>query len=296
MRRYAFVQADVFTDRPFGGNQLAVFTDARGLSAAEMQTLAQEMNFSETTFVLPPELPEAAQRVRIFTPALEMPMAGHPTVGTAFVLAQRGALPGPTAVLQLNIGAVTVEIERDAAGAPQFVWMNHRAPEFSPAPADRARVAAALGVAEADLRADLPLEVGSTGVPYLLVPFASLAAIRRARVDQPALRRLFTDDLTSVYLFTAETADPAAQLHTRMFTPLLGDIPEDPATGSAAAPLAAYAVAHGLVPDGRFLIEQGLELGRPSRIYVAARRAGAAFAELKIGGQAVSVGQGELFW
>lgn len=296
MPRYHFVQVDVFTDRPFAGNQLAVFTDARGLSTAQMQTITREMNFSESTFVLPPELPGAHKRVRIFTPAMEMPMAGHPTVGTTFVLAQRGELTGAEVVLQLNIGAVPVQIERDPAGAPRFVWMTHRAPEFGPIRTDTATVAAALGVAAEEVRADLPVQEVSTGVPFLYVPLRSLEAVGRCHVDQAALRRLFPGEPRMVYIFCTETVDPGARIHARMFAPHVADIPEDPATGAASGPMAAYAVRYGLAPDGQFMLEQGLEMGRPSQIHVIARRAGEAFAELKIGGQAVIVGEGHLFW
>ena len=295
-KRYHFVQADVFTHQPFGGNQLAVFTDARGLSEAEMQALAREMNFSESTFVLPPEIPGAARRVRIFTPATELPMAGHPTVGTTFVLAQRGEIAGDEAVLELGIGPVRVEIERQA-GQPQFVWMTHRQPEFGATRDDRERVAQALGVSAGDLRADLPMQVVSTGMPFLMVPLRSLEAIGRCRVNQAALQSLFAGaDPRMVHMFTTETVDPHARLHARMFAPHVADIPEDPATGSAAAPLGAYAARYGLVSEEQFIVEQGIEMGRPSQIYVIVRRAGETFTELKIGGQAVIVGEGEIFW
>ena len=302
-RRYHFVQADVFTDHPFGGNQLAVFTDARGLSAEEMQTLAREMNYSESTFVLPPEIPDAARRVRIFTPAMEMPMAGHPTVGTVFVLAQRGDIPltgaVTSAVLQLKIGPTPVQIESED-GQPKFVWMTHRAPEFGVIRDDRARVAQALGVAADDLRADLPLQVVSTGVPFLYVPLRSLEAIGRCRVNPSALRALFEGaEPVMVYMFTTETTTPGAQLHSRMFAPHVADIPEDPATGAASAPMGAYAARYAVLPrqpELRFVIEQGIEMRRPSQIHVEVRREGEAITGLRIGGQAVIVGEGEIFW
>ncbi len=296
-RRYHFVQADVFTARPFGGNQLAVFTDARGLSAEEMQTLAREMNYSESTFVLPPELPGTDKRVRIFTPIYEMPMAGHPTVGTTFVLAQRGELTGTEATLQLNLGPTPVSVERDSDGSPRFVWMTHRAPEFGPTRDDRDRVAAALGVAAADLRADLPLQIVSTGVPYLYVPLRSLEAIGRCKVNQPALASLFGDERCAVYLFTTETTSLAVSVHARMFTP--DDVPEDPATGSAAGPMGAYAARYSVLPrqpQMRFIIEQGVEMGRPSQIHLDVRTEGEAITGLRIGGQTVIVGEGEIFW
>lgn len=293
MQRYAFVQLDVFTDRAFGGNQLAVFTDARGLSTEEMQTLTREMNYSESTFVLPAETPDTVARVRIFTPALEMPMAGHPTVGTAWWLAQSGALTGESAYLGLNIGPVRIDIDREADDSPRFVWMTHRLPEFGPVRHDRDVVAAALGVSAADLRQDLPLQEVSTGVPFLYVPFASLEALGRARVNPSALRDLWPNgEPRMVYLFTPHEDG----LRARMFAPHVADIPEDPATGAAAGPMAAYAVHYGLKPDGGFIIDQGVEMGRPSRIHVRARRSGGAFVEVKIGGQAVIVGTGEIFW
>jgi trans-2,3-dihydro-3-hydroxyanthranilate isomerase len=181
-KRYHFVQADVFTGTPFGGNQLAVFTDARGLSADEMQTLAHEMNFSESTFVLPPEIPNAVKRVRIFTPGKEMPMAGHPTVGTAFVLAQHGeiALAGERteAILQLGIGPVGVVIEQTNS-KPRFVWMNHREPEFGTIFDNRELVAQSLGIASADISTEFPMQIVSTGVRFMMVPLASLTAANR---------------------------------------------------------------------------------------------------------------------
>ena len=292
-RRYAFVQLDVFTDRAFGGNQLAVFTDARGLSTEEMQTLTREMNYSESTFVLPAETSDTAARVRIFTPAIEMPMAGHPTVGTAWWLTQSGVLTGESAHLGLNIGPVRIDIDREADGSPRFIWMTHRLPEFGRVRHDRDVVAAALGVTADDLRQDLPLQEVSTGVPFLYVPFASLEALGRARVNPSALRDLWPNsEPRMVYLFTPH----GDGLRARMFAPHVADIPEDPATGAAAGPMAAYAVHYGLKPDGGFIIDQGVEMGRPSRIHVSARRIGGAFVEIKIGGQAVVVGEGHIYW
>lgn len=292
-RRFAFAQLDVFTDRAFGGNQLAVFTDARGLSTQEMQTLAREMNFAESTFVFPAETPDTVARVRIFTPAIEMPMAGHPTVGTTWWLAHSGALTVDSTHLGLNIGPVKVDLEREADGRLRFVWMTHRLPEFGPVRHDRDVVAAALGVSASDLRDDLPLQEVSTGVPFLYVPFVSVEALGRARVNTAALADLWPErEPRMVYLFTQH----GDGLRARMFAPHVADIPEDPATGAAAGPMAAYAVHYGLQSDGSFIIDQGVEMGRPSRIHVLARRVGGAFVEVKIGGQAVVVGQGQIFW
>jgi trans-2,3-dihydro-3-hydroxyanthranilate isomerase len=302
-KRYDFVQVDVFTDKAFGGNQLAVFLDGRGLTSSEMQALAREMNFSESTFVLPSDLPEAARRVRIFTPAEELPMAGHPTVGTAWVLAARGDLPltGDTteATLALEIGPVALQIDSEG-GQPSFVWMSHRRPEFGPVRSDADAVAQALGATAADLRHDLPIQVVSTGLPYLFVPFRSLEGIGRCRPNRTALAGLYSSDTPlAVYLFTMETTTPDVFVHGRMFAPHVVDIPEDPATGSAAAPMAAYMSRYGLAPGGpeaRFICEQGIEVGRPSRIHMEVRRQGEEIDGLRIGGQAVIVGEGTIFW
>jgi len=304
-RSYHFVQADVFTDQPFGGNQLAVFTDARGLAEVEMQTLAREMNYSESAFVLPPEIPAAARRVRIFTPAIELPMAGHPTVGTTFVLAHRGEIPltGPSTdvILQLKIGPTPITIEADAEhGKPKFVWMTQRTPEFGDTRSDRAQVASALGINADDIRADLPMQVVSTGVPFLYVPIRSLEAIGRCRVNPAALQSLFEGaEPLMLYMFTTETTARSAGLHARMFAPHVADIPEDPATGGAAGPMGAYAARYQVLPRQphmRFVIEQGLEMGRPSQIHLDVRTEGEAITGVRIGGQAVIVGEGDIFW
>jgi trans-2,3-dihydro-3-hydroxyanthranilate isomerase len=267
-----------------------------------MQAIAREMNLSESTFVLPPTGPQAARRVRIFTPAIEMPMAGHPTVGTAFVLAARGELPlhGSTTrvILELGIGPVEVEIEaRD--GRPAFVWMLHRPPVFGAVRGDRARVAAALGVADEDLAPDWPIQLVSTGVPFLVVPLRSLEAIGRCRGDGSALQAVLAgpEPALGVYLFTTATTLPGADLHTRMFATDAG-VTEDPATGSAAAPMGAYAARHGLLAEGAegLTIEQGVEIGRPSEIHVRVERDERGLRRLAIGGEVVVVGEGELSW
>lgn len=304
-----FYQVDVFTRQAFGGNQLAVFADAAGLSTDDMQALTREMNFSESTFVLPPEIPGADWKVRIFTPAVEMPMAGHPTVGTAALLAHLGriAVPpqGGQAVLELGIGAVPVIYEPAVDRTPQpgglpFVWMTHRQPQFGPVRTDRAAVAAALGLNPVDLRADLPLQTVSSGVPFLFVPLTSLDAARRACSERGALAGLFTDQTAAnVALFTEEVVDPRARVHCRMYSPHVAGIVEDPATGSMAAPLGAYLARHGLLPDepvSSFAIEQGLEMLRPSRIYIEVGRVNGEIVTLRIGGDSVLVGEGTISW
>ncbi len=299
VKRYRFVQVDVFTNQPFAGNQLAVFPDARGLTTDEMQTLTREMNYSESTFVFPADLPGAAKRVRIFTPAKELPVAGHPTIGTAYVLASRGDLPVPTeraeAVLQLGIGLVPVVIERHAEKIA-FVWMTQRAPVFGPLYTDRDLVARALGGRPEDLATTWPLQVVSTGVPFLMVPLRSRAAIDRCRPDPTALGVL--GEVEGLYVFTTETTHPEVGLHARMFSPLVPGL-EDPATGIAAAPLGAYVARYKVLPPApslRFICEQGIQMGRPSRIHVEVCSDETTVTALRIGGEAVIVADGEFFW
>jgi len=299
-RKTPFILVDVFTLRPFGGNQLAVFTDAAALSASEMQELAHEMNFSESTFVMPPES-SGARRVRIFTPKHEMPMAGHPTVGTTWVLASRGEIAldsaSVDATLDLGIGPVTVTVESNG-GKPDFVWMAHREAEFGAKRRARGRIAKALGITAADIREDLPIQTVSTGFPFMFVPIRSLKALAKCAPNAAALAALFKpgEQVLAVYMFVAnETGEFAPR--SRMFAPHHG-VPEDPATGGASAPFGAYAATYGLIepePKASFLIQQGVEMGRPSEIRVeVARKDSGAFAT-RIGGRCAIVGEGVMF-
>jgi len=301
-RKIPFTLVDVFTSRPFGGNQLAVFTDAPSLSASEMQELAHEMNFSESTFVMAAESSRAARRVRIFTPRRELPMAGHPTVGTTWVLASRGEIAlesaNVDATLQLGIGLVTVTIE-NTGGKPDFVWMAHREPEFGAKRHDGGRIAKALGIAVADIREDLPIQIVSTGFPFIFVPLRTIDALARCVSSATALAALFKsgEQPLPIYMFVAnESGEFSAR--SRMFAPHTDAIPEDPATGSGAAPLGAYAATYGLIkpqPSHSFLIQQGVEMGRPSEIRVeVVRKTSGAFA-IRIGGRCAIVGEGAMF-
>jgi trans-2,3-dihydro-3-hydroxyanthranilate isomerase len=299
-RKTSFVLVDVFTSRPFGGNQLAVFTDSASLTTAEMQELAHEMNFSESTFVMPPESSDA-RRVRIFTPSQEMPMAGHPTVGTTWVLASRGeiALDSPIvdATLLLGIGPVTVTIE-SSDSRPEFLWMAHREAEFGAKRRDRGRVAKALGITAADIRDDLPVQVVSTGFPFIFVPVRTLDALAKCSPNANALAALFKpgEDRVAVYMFVVnESGEFSAR--SRMFAPFSG-VAEDPATGSAAAPFGAYAAAYGLInptPGVTFTIQQGVEMGRPSEIHVEVTRRQTGAFGIRIGGRCAIVGEGSIF-
>ena len=305
MRHLAkFTLVDVFTSRAFGGNQLAVFSDAAGLSDAEMQALAHELNFSESTFVTASETPSIVRRVRIFTPAREIPMAGHPTVGTTWVLASHGQIAlksargSRDATLQLGIGPVTVTIE-GANAQPEFVWMNHREAEFGAIRRDAARIANALGIEAQDIRDDLSIQIVSTGFPFVYVPIRSIDALARCAPNKAALGALLNDgeQRLPIYMFVVKEQAPFV-VRARMFAPHTDNIPEDPATGSAAAPFGAYAATHGLIkpePLSSFLIQQGVEMGRPSDIHVEVTRKNSGAFGIRIGGRCAIVGEGAIF-
>jgi trans-2,3-dihydro-3-hydroxyanthranilate isomerase len=257
------------------------------------------MNFSESTFVMPPDS-SGARRVRIFTPKHELPMAGHPTVGTTWVLATRGEIAldsaSVDATLQLGIGPVTVTVE-STGGQPDFVWMAHREPEFGAKRRDRGRIAKALGITAADIRDDLPIQIASTGFPFIFVPIRTLDALAKCAPNAPALAGLFKpEQILPIYMFVANEAGEFAP-RSRMFAPFTG-VAEDPATGSASAPFGAYAATYGLInpsPKASFLIQQGVEMGRPSEIHVeVARKDSGAFA-IRIGGRCAIVGEGSMF-
>jgi trans-2,3-dihydro-3-hydroxyanthranilate isomerase len=292
-RDLEFVQVDVFTDRVFGGNPLAVFLDARGLDDGEMQAIAREMNLSETTFVLPTTRADCAARVRIFTPGREVPFAGHPTVGTAWVLATRGRFGGAArGALEEGIGPVAIELEGDPA-RPSFVWMHHRDAEFGPEVGAHATVAAALGLGETDLRAGAPIRTGSTGSMFLYVPLRDREAVDRAALDVAAMRRAAGDPLPGVFVFAPEKQGA----YSRMFAPHTSRIAEDPATGSASGPLGAYLVAHGLVAGAgeiRLVSEQGTKMGRQSFVHIRLRVRDGAASDIGVGGGVVPVLQGRL--
>jgi trans-2,3-dihydro-3-hydroxyanthranilate isomerase len=279
---------DVFTRERFGGNPLAVFPDARGIEPSRMQQIAFELKLSETTFVVPSERPDCDVRVRIFTPRAEIPMAGHPTVGTAFVLDR-----GERIVFEEGVGPVPVERVRAPDGST--LWrMTQPQPRFGPPARDAGAVAAALGLGPGDLASELPLECVATGMPFLIVPLRAPVALARARcrVDlwEPIERELGG---AMPYLFV-RTGEGAAR--ARMFAPTQG-IAEDPATGSAAGPLGAYALAHGLVAPGgdgvaRLLCTQGVELGRPSELHVEIEGRGREITAVRVAGACAAQGGG----
>jgi trans-2,3-dihydro-3-hydroxyanthranilate isomerase len=277
--RQEYHLVDVFTDRPFAGNPLAVFKDGRGIRDDAMQSIAKELHLSETTFVLPPKAPGADHRVRIFTPEAEMPFAGHPTLGTAFVLAEGkdGAMR-----LELGVGVIGVTLREG------FVQMVQPLPTFTGTTITRKAAAEALGLAVEEVRSDVPIQIGSSGVPLLFVPLSNLKAVRRAH--RPSGLN------AHVYVFAMSGERPGSHVHGRMFDQGLG-IGEDPATGGAQGPLGAYIVAHELVrvePTTRIRVEQGFEIGRPSILDIEVDRAGAAITAVRVGGRCVPMGGGWL--
>ena len=291
-RTLAMTQWDVFSSTPLEGNSLAVFSDARGLTDPEMQALAKEMNLSETTFIFPRDAAterERGVRVRIFTVQEELPFAGHPTLGTAFAL--RSGSTNKTIVLDLNVGKVPVEFE-DAPGQPTFAEMTQVDPVFG-IQHEREVVARAVGLSIDDFDSSLPIETISTGMPFTITPLKSLAVIQQLRVDlQRAEEYLEKTGGKFLYFVTRETVDSAARLHARM----LFYNGEDPATGSAAGCAAAWMVAHGVAePDHRIRIEQGIEMHRPSRIFVRASRRDNRVVNVRVGGNAIEVIRADVF-
>ena len=289
-RRWAYVHLDVFARRPLEGNPLAVFPDARGLSDDEMQAIAREMNLSETTFVLPRSEDEErvrGVRTRIFTVREELPFAGHPTLGTAWQLHE--AHGKDEVVLDLNVGRVPVRFTSHAGRA--YGEMVQPDPRWGAVHSADA-VASALGVPIDDLDPEVPIETVSTGNPFAVVPFRSLDTLRRLRPDAARMETyLRTTDAKFLYLVCRETERPEARLHARMI--YYGG--EDPATGSAAGPAAAWMLRHGWTrPEERIEIEQGLEAGRPSQIFVGVGGTPGAPRDVRVGGYCFGAIRGEL--
>ena len=290
---YRYLHLDVFTSTPFEGNQLAVFPEPQGIDAATMQTIAREMNFSESTFILPPER-GGDVRMRIFTPGKELPMAGHPTIGSTFALAQEGVIARGRKefVFELGVGPIPVSLEWDVEGL-SFAWMTQLRPTFGDTVAGDAALAAALGVEPTDLLPAIPAQVVSCGVPFLFVPLATRAAVDRVQVDLRALRRC-APGANEVFVFTPEGNETA---YSRMLAPGLG-IAEDPATGAASGPLGCYMLRYGLVSaeTARTMVSlQGVAMKRPSRIHISIEADAGAITRVRVGGQSVLVGRGELY-
>ncbi|WP_033544097.1 PhzF family phenazine biosynthesis protein [Planococcus sp. CAU13] len=304
MESLHYTLADVFTDRLFGGNQLAVVEGRDGLTGELMQKIAREMNLSETVFVFPPANFENIRRLRIFTPQMELPIAGHPTIGAAFVLASSGEVEtkeGPNDwVLEEEIGKIPVTVHKNA-GQITKVEMNQPLPDFSEPFTKRTLAANLLSAAKEELHPDLPVQTVSSGVPFLFIPMRSLQAVQQIDFRQDLWERHFSmnPDTRHIFAFTTETETAEAAVHGRMFAPAMG-ISEDPATGAASGPLGAYLVEHGVLSadaDGvcTFRSEQGYEMGRPSTVEITVTINAGHIDGVKIGGNSVIVGRGQLF-
>jgi len=297
-----YLHLDVFTDTPLEGNQLAVFPDPpRDLGTDAMQRIAREMAFSESTFLFPKEA-RGDIRMRIFTPGEELPMAGHPTIGTTFALALEGAIEQDRRefVFELGIGPTPVSLAWDTTGL-SFAWMTQPAPTFGTRLEPREAVAAAIGVEPRDLVDGLPAQVVSCGVSFLFVPLATRAAVDRVTIDRRALARAFEkagSQERPVFFFTTDRsgARDDEQIYSRMLAPGFG-IAEDPATGSASGPLGSYLFQYGVVDADRarsMVSLQGVAMGRPSRIHISIDTAGKTITRVRVGGKAVLVGSGTL--
>ncbi|MDQ3489409.1 MAG: PhzF family phenazine biosynthesis protein [Acidobacteriota bacterium] len=299
MRPLRYLHLDVFTSTPFEGNQLAVFPDPGELSATAMQRIAREMAFSESTFIYPAEK-GGDVRMRIFTPGEELPMAGHPTIGSTFALAIEGTIARGREgfVFELGVGPTPVSLEWDKAGL-SFAWMTQPLPTFGAVLDDRAATATALGIDEGSLATGLPIQAVSCGVPFLFVPIATRAAVDEVVIDRRALVRACQAaeiNELPVFLFSSEAGADEATVYSRMLAPGFG-IVEDPATGGASGPLGSYLLHHRVIAAGatdKILSLQGAAMGRPSKIHIAIEGEPDRITRVRVGGRSVLVGRGEL--
>ena len=301
-RSYRYLHYDVFTDHLFGGNQLAVFLDGRGLATETMQAIAKEMNFSETTFVLPAEKPGTDARLRIFTPGEEMPAAGHPTIGTTFALARAGAIDRgrQSFTFGCNIGPVPVAMTWNGDDL-SFAWMTQSLPAFGETMPDPARTAAALSLSPAAVAGTgHPVQVVSCGVPFLFVPLTTRSAVDNVVVNPALLEELLRATKSAahgVFVFSAQPGDARATVYSRMFAPDLG-VMEDPATGIASGPLGCYLVRHKIVQPEKaeaMISLQGVKMGRPSHVHISIGVDKGEIASVRVGGEAVLAGEATLY-
>ena len=301
-----YLHYDVFTDRKFEGNQLAVFHDGRGLSKEQMQAITKEMNFSECTFILPAEAPGTDVRMRIFTPGTELPMAGHPTIGSTFALAELGVIKprSESFVYGLGVGPTKVELTWEGSRL-SFAWMDQGRPDVRQPVTPRPEIIRSVGLDPAAVDATgLPIEEISCGNSFTIVPVRTRAAVDAAEADLAAMRKLksaFPGGHVGVFFFSTEAAptphDRDVVAYSRMFAPSAGVV-EDPATGSATGPLGCYLVRHGLVHRDQLrdmVSLQGVAMGRPSRLHMRiSQNDGGEITRVQVGGKSVRVGEGTI--
>ncbi|WP_227394916.1 PhzF family phenazine biosynthesis protein [Jeotgalibacillus aurantiacus] len=304
MKTLSYSLLDVFTTTPFGGNQLAVFYEEQPLDDVQMQQIARELNLSETVFVQPPSNGSNQKKLRIFTPQMELPMAGHPTIGTAFLLADKGLIDvkeGENSwVLEEGVGDIPVTVTQKD-GTITSVQMQQPVPQFGSIFDNRKLAAALLSLSEEDLSDHLHVQTVSSGVPFLFIPIRSLEAMKKIQFRTDVWEQHFSinDETQHIFAFSTETEHADSHVHSRMFAPAMG-IAEDPATGGASGPLGAYLVKNGLVQPASnhhftMVSEQGLEMGRPSFIEIEVKTNGQEIVQVKIGGPSMIVGAGELY-
>jgi trans-2,3-dihydro-3-hydroxyanthranilate isomerase len=293
MRTHVFFIVDVFAEKKYAGNQLAVFRDAGDLSGEEMQLFAKEMNYSETTFICSEKERKGGYDVRIFTPAEEIPFAGHPTLGTAFVIQQEIIkTPVEKVILNLGVGQIPVALSF-SKGAVDDLWMEQKHPEFGQE-IDKAVIAKSLNVKETEVDDRFPVQEVSTGLPFMIVPLKTLEAVKRARINRDVFFGLIADtNAKAPLLFCPETYNTKNDLNCRVFVDYYG-IPEDPATGSANGCLAGYLVKHRYFGENciNVRVEQGYEIGRPSLLYLKAEE-NEDVIDVLVGGKVFKIAEGE---
>ena len=293
MKGLQFYMLDVFAEEKYAGNQLAVFRNTAQLTTSEMQRIANEMHFSETTFIPTDQRKKGGYDVRIFTPNSEIPFAGHPTLGTAYVIRHEIANEAGREVrLNLKVGQIPVTFERDPSGH-ETIWMQQIPPTFGKT-FDSPRIARLLSIDEEDIDKRFPIQQVSTGLPFIITPLKTLGAVKRSRINKEEQSRIAESDETDILVFAPETYDRKNDLNVRVFVDLLG-IPEDPATGSANGCLAGYLSRYRYLGDDHvdIRVEQGCEIGRPSLLRLKARKRGSN-EHVCVGGHVVMVAEGEL--
>ena len=291
---YSFYQIDVFTNTPFSGNPLAVFFDVEDLSSLTMQAIAQEMNLSETIFVLPPGDMPADFSVKIFTPEKEIPFAGHPTIGTAHILRETGRVISGDHSIKLSMKAGIITVTQGLID--NLLFMDQPLPEYLPVLDCAEKIGNVLSIPTSSIKLSrYPIQIVSTGLPVILVPINSIKSLEKIVINVSELDNfLHSLGVEMLYAFTDETLNPSATIHARMFAPPLG-ILEDPATGSAAGAMGAYIFKHKIVPENNLkniIIEQGYKMGRPSSIHVEIYHEYNEIKKIRVGGESVTVIEG----
>ncbi|OUC16337.1 MAG: phenazine biosynthesis protein [Alkalinema sp. CACIAM 70d] len=301
MSSLPFLIVDVFSEQKYAGNQLAVFLADQSLSTERMQQIAREVNFSETTFVLSQVPRSGGYDVKIFTPTAELPFAGHPTLGTAYVIQQKLLQhPVPEVILNLTVGQISVSLSYpesanqplNGSDRPDILWMRQHPPEFGQHKTIE-DIAPILGLTEADFDDRYPIQTVSTGLPFLLVPLQTLEALQRIKIDRDRYQTLVQQGIPAIFVFCPKTRNSAHHFSARMFAEAWG-IPEDPATGSANGCFAGYLAHYGYLGSDRVdvQVEQGYEIGRPALLHLRADRSQDQI-EVLVGGKVILVAQGE---